>query len=171
MKSLSRLMAVTRKEVRQMRRDKLTFAMILAIPLMQILLFGFAINTDVRNLTTAVADEANTHLSREFTARLQQTQVTNITTYVNTVADLDALMRAGEISVGVHIPVDFDRRVIDPERAAVHLLVDGSDINLGQDVGGIDMNKIQLDQLNKGIEIKFNKGVINPLNRKIVKLY
>ena len=62
MKPLSRLMAVTRKEVRQMRRDRLTFAMIFGIPLMQIILFGYAINTDVRNLKTAVADEANTHL-------------------------------------------------------------------------------------------------------------
>ena len=58
MKPLSRLMAVTRKEVRQMRRDRLTFAMIFGIPLMQIILFGYAINTDVRNLKTAVADEA-----------------------------------------------------------------------------------------------------------------
>lgn len=145
MKSLSRLMAVTRKEVRQMRRDRLTFAMILAIPLMQILLFGYAINTDVRNLTTAVADEADSHLSREFTARLQQTQVTNITRYVNTAAELDALMRAGEISVGVHIPPDFDRRVIDPQRTAVHLLVDGSDPTIGGIVDGLTRMPIAFD--------------------------
>lgn len=127
MKPLSRLMAITRKEVRQMRRDRLTFAMIFGMPLMQILLFGYAINMDVRNLRTAVADEANTHLSREFIAALGTTQVTDIQYRVATADDLERLMRAGEISIGVTIPHDFDRRVIDSSRAAVHILVDGSD--------------------------------------------
>ena len=84
MKSLSRLMAITRKEVRQLSRDRLTFAMIFGIPLMQILLFGYAINMDVRNLKAAVADEANTHLSREFISQLNETQVANIHYRVNT---------------------------------------------------------------------------------------
>ena len=127
MKSLSRLMAVMRKEVRQMRRDRLTFAMIFGIPLMQILLFGYAINTDVRNLTTAVADEANTHLSREFVARLGATQVTHIEQRVATAAELELLLRGGDISIGIAIPSDFDRRVTDNTRAAAHILVDGSD--------------------------------------------
>jgi len=127
MKSLSRLMAVTRKEVRQLRRDRLTFAMIFGMPMMQILLFGYAINTDVRNLKTAVADEANTHLSREFIVQLAETQVADISQRVDSAADLEALLRAGEISIGVAIPPDFDRRVIDPNRSAVQLLVDGSD--------------------------------------------
>ncbi len=127
MKSLSRLMAITRKEVRQLSRDRLTFAMIFGIPLMQILLFGYAINMDVRNLKTAVADEANTHLSREFISQLNETQVANIQYRVNTAAELEELLRAGEISIGVSIYPDFDRRVADNTRAAVHLLVDGSD--------------------------------------------
>lgn len=127
MKSLSRLSAVMRKEVRQMRRDRLTFAMIFGIPLIQLLLFGYAINTDVRNLTSAVADEAGTHLSREFVARLSATQVTNIQYRVDTAADLERMLRSGEISLGVAIPPDFDRRVSDDRRAAIHILVDGSD--------------------------------------------
>ena len=127
MKSLSRLMAVTRKEVRQLRRDRLTFAMIFGMPMMQILLFGYAINTDVRDLKTAVADEANTHLSREFITQLGETQVTDIRRYANSAAELEQLLRAGEISIGVAIPPDFDRRVIDSNRSAVHILVDGSD--------------------------------------------
>ena len=127
MKSLSRLLAVTRKEVRQMRRDRLTFAMIFGIPLMQIILFGYAINTDVRNLRTAVADEANTHLSRDFIARLDATQVTDVHERVDTVAQLEERLRSGAISVGIAIPPDFDRRVADDTRAAAHILVDGSD--------------------------------------------
>ena len=127
MKSLSRLFAITKKEVLQLRRDRLTFGMIVGIPVIQMLLFGYAINTDVRNLRTAVADQANTHLSRQFIDDLVQTQVVDIIERVETPEQLEEQLRIGEISVGVVIPPDFDRRVVDPDRAAVHLLVDGSD--------------------------------------------
>jgi ABC-2 type transport system permease protein len=147
MKSLSRLFAVMRKEVRQMRRDRLTAAMIAGIPIMQLLLFGYAINTDVRNLSTAIADEANTHLSREFISHLNATQVTNIKYRVTTATELEQLMQAGKISIGVAIPHDFDRRVVDKTRAAVHLLVDGSDPT----ISGI------ADQL-RGMPIAFDTG-------------
>ena len=101
--------------------------MIFGIPLMQILLFGYAINTDVRNLRTAVADEAGTHLSREFVARLGATQVTSIDRRVGSAAELEQLLHDGRISIGIVIPRDFDRRVADDTRAAAHILVDGSD--------------------------------------------
>ncbi len=127
MTSLSRLLAITRKEVRQLRRDRLTFGMIVGIPVIQMLLFGYAINTDVRNLRTAIVDEANSHLSRQFLAELRETQVVNIVEQVATPRILEERLRQGEISVGVVIPADFERRVIDPMRPAVHLLVDGSD--------------------------------------------
>ena len=127
MKSLSRLFAITKKEIRQLQRDRLTFGMIVGIPVIQMLLFGYAINTDVRNLRTAVADQANTHLSRQFVADLVQTQVVHIVEQVETAVLLEERLRTGDVSIGVVIPPDFDRRVIDPERPAVHLLVDGSD--------------------------------------------
>ncbi len=127
MKSLSRLAAITKKEVRQLRRDRLTFGMIVGIPVIQMLLFGYAINTDVRNLRTAVVDQANTHLSRQFIAELRETQVVSIVERVPTARGVEELLRSGDVSVGVVIPADFERRVIDPERPAVHLLVDGSD--------------------------------------------
>jgi ABC-2 type transport system permease protein len=132
MKSLSRLFAITKKEVRQLRRDRLTFGMIVGIPVIQMLLFGYAINTDVRNLRTAVADQADTHLSRQFIADLVQSQVVDIIERVETPAQLEERLRIGEISVGVVIPPDFDRRVVDPDRAAVHLLVDGR-FDIGED--------------------------------------
>ena len=127
MKSLSRILAVLRKEVRQLRRDRLTFGMVVGLPVMQMLLFGYAINTDVRNLEAAVADQSNTHLSRQFVAELGQTQVIDIVDRVATPEQLEALLRQGDISIGVYIPRDFDRRVVDGTRAAAHLLVDGSD--------------------------------------------
>jgi ABC-2 type transport system permease protein len=101
--------------------------MIVGVPIGQLLLFGYAINTDVRNLTTAVADQANTHLSRQFIAEIEQTQVLDIKYSVERPDQMEALLRSGKISVGIHIPNDFDRRVIDPNRTAAHLLVDGAD--------------------------------------------
>jgi ABC-2 type transport system permease protein len=127
MKSLSRLLAITKKEIRQLRRDRLTFGMIVGIPVIQILLFGYAINTDVRNLKTAIADQANTHLSRQFVAELGESQVVDIVARVETAGELEDLLRTGKISVGVFVPADFERRVINPDRPAVQLLVDGSD--------------------------------------------
>jgi ABC-2 type transport system permease protein len=101
--------------------------MVFGLPIMQILLFGYAINTDVRNLRTAVADQAGTHLSQQFVSELRASQVVSIVETVETPADLEVLLRRGKISLGVMIPTDFDRRVADENRAAVQIFVDGSD--------------------------------------------
>ncbi|MBT8103298.1 MAG: ABC transporter permease [Gammaproteobacteria bacterium] len=127
MKSFSRVLAIVKKEVRQLRRDRLTFGMVVGLPVIQMLLFGYAINTDVRHLKTAIADQADTHLSQQFVAEVRQTQVVDIIESVPTARDLEDLLRRGRISIGVLIPADFDRRVNDPARAAVQLLVDGTD--------------------------------------------
>jgi ABC-2 type transport system permease protein len=125
--SLSRLGAIIKKEVVQLSRDRLTFGMVFGLPIMQILLFGYAINTDVRYLKTAVANQAGTHLSQQFVSELRASQVVNIIESVETPEELENLMRRGKISLGVLIPHDFDRRVADKNRAAVHIFVDGSD--------------------------------------------
>ncbi|HVF36158.1 MAG TPA: ABC transporter permease, partial [Candidatus Saccharimonadia bacterium] len=65
MSATRRLLAIVTKELYQLRRDRLTFAMIIGIPTLQLLLFGYAINMDVRNLAATVVDEANTMRSRE----------------------------------------------------------------------------------------------------------
>jgi ABC-2 type transport system permease protein len=127
MNAPGRLLAIMGKELRQLRRDRLTFAMIVGIPIMQILLFGYAINTDVRNIKAAVADQADTHLSRQFVADLKHTQVLDFRYAVETPEEIEALLRTGKVSAGVYIPHDFDRRVIDPNRTAAQLLVDGAD--------------------------------------------
>ena len=127
MNRFSRLFAIMRKELLQLSRDRLTFGMIVGIPTIMILLFGYAINNDVRNLKAGVADLADTHLSRQFVAELQQTQVVNVVYSVDSPQELEALLRSSRISVGVYIPHDFDRRTLDPERPAAHLLIDGAD--------------------------------------------
>ena len=127
MKSLQRIFAIVRKEARQLRRDRLTFGMIVGIPVLQLLLFGYAINMDVRNLDAAVADLAGTSASRQVVMDLSQSQVINLRYQASDAAELELLLRQGKISVGIYIPPDYDRRMQQPGRAAVQLLVDGSD--------------------------------------------
>lgn len=127
MKSLQRIGAVVSKELRQLRRDRLSFGMIIGIPVMQLLLFGYAINMDVRNLDAGVADLSGSSASRQFVMDLAQSQVISVKRQVPSVVELEALMRKGEITVGLYIPPDFERRLQQPDRAAAQLLIDGSD--------------------------------------------
>jgi ABC-2 type transport system permease protein len=125
--SLLRLLAIMRKEIRQLRRDRLTFGMIVGVPILQITLFGFAINTDVRHLHAAVADQSGTQLSRILAADAEASQVIDLQYRVRTPEDLEDLLRQGKIAVGIYIPADFAARLQDRDRTPAQLLIDGSD--------------------------------------------
>jgi ABC-2 type transport system permease protein len=127
MKSLPRMLSVARKEIRQLRRDRLTFGMIIGIPLLQITLFGYAINTDVRHLRAGVADLAGTQRSRMLVADAEASQVVDVHRRVHGAAEIETLLRRGDIQVGLYIPKDFERRAQSRSRPAAQLLVDGSD--------------------------------------------
>jgi len=128
---LRRIRAIVRKELRQLRRDRLTFAMIIGIPTLQLMLFGYAINLDVRDLSAAVADLAATSGSRQLVMDFGHSQVIDIRHQVGSADELEDLLRRGEIAVGIYVPPDFERRRLDPQRAAVQVLVDGSDPTVG----------------------------------------
>jgi ABC-2 type transport system permease protein len=134
---LRRIAAVAVKEVRQLARDRLTGGMILGLPLMQMLLFGYAINFDVRHLDAAVLDRAGSSASRQLLAELAATQVLELRERVVSDDELDALLRAGRVAVGVVIPDDVERRLQAHDRAALQLVVDGSQPTLAAVVGGI----------------------------------
>lgn len=140
-----RLVAIMRKELLQLKRDRISLGMIVGIPVMQLLLFGYAINMDVRNLKSAVSDQANTHMSRQFIADLGQTQVLNLTRSVASPEQLEDLLRTGKISVGIHIPSDFDRRVIDSRRTVAQLLIDGTDPTIVGVAGQLASMPVQFD--------------------------
>ena len=125
--SLRRLGSIVVKELRQLRRDRLTFAMIIGIPTMQLILFGYAINLDVRNLETAVLDQSDTARSRELVAGLAATGVMHMGRVVSSPQEVEALMRAGEISAAVVLPPDFETRLERRDRPAVQIVVDGSE--------------------------------------------
>jgi len=127
MKSLQRIFAIVVKELRQLRRDRVTLGMIAGFPIIQLLLFGYAINMDPRNLHAAVADLSATAASRQFVMDVAHSQVVKITQQASSSEELELLLREGKISVGILIPPDYERRLQQPERAAVQLLIDGSD--------------------------------------------
>jgi ABC-2 type transport system permease protein len=135
--SLRRLRAVATKEVRQLSRDRVTFGMIVGVPLLQILLFGFAINFDVRHLATVVQDQANSSMSREFIAQMRATQVVSVDFTTNSSAEVDRLLREGRASMAVIIPRDFERRLQSQTRPVVQILVDGSQPSLAGVAAGI----------------------------------
>lgn len=127
MKALTRIFAIMHKELLQLIRDRLTFGMIVGIPLIQLTLFGYAINTNVRHLSAGVVDESSTSLSRQMVADISASQVVDFRYSVETPQQLMDLMDAGSISIGLHIPADFDRRIQRRDRPIGQLMVDGSD--------------------------------------------
>lgn len=138
----ARTVAVATKEIRQLRRDRLTFGMIIGIPLMQMLLFGYAINFDVRGLSAAVFDEANTSLSRALIADMQATGVMRVTHRTHSSAGITRLMNSGEVSIGIHIPHDVERRRLQGDRPVAQILIDGSEPsleNLARGLGSLPM--------------------------------
>ena len=130
-------MAIVRKELRQLRRDRLTFGMIIGIPTLQLLLFGYAINMDVRGLHAAVADLAQTSASRQYVMDLSQSQVIKVVAEAGSAEELESMIRRGQIKAGIYIPPDFDRRLSQSERAAAQVLVDGSDTVVQSAVRGL----------------------------------
>ncbi len=124
--NLRRMFAIVVKELRQLRRDRVTLGMILGIPVMQLVLFGYAINLNLRGLDAGIADQANTAASRALVMDMVATGVIEPRLAATSPRQLMDALRRGEISVGVVVPPDFERRRFDG-REAVQVLVDGSD--------------------------------------------
>jgi ABC-2 type transport system permease protein len=184
MTALLRTLAIARKEFRQLRRDRLTGGMIIGIPLLQVLLFGYAINTDVRHLRAGVADLASTQRSRLLIADAEASQVVNVVERVQSAAELEALLRRGSIAVGLFIPYDFDRRVYRLGTAALHgepaqvpaqLLVDGGDpVILGAAQGlahlPVKLRTISMPAAGVGRDSFEVRAYYNPERRSVVQI-
>jgi ABC-2 type transport system permease protein len=124
--SWRRLWAVMHKEIRQLGRDRITLAMILAIPVVQLVLFGYTINMNLRDLAAGVADQANTSASRAVVMDMVASGVIRPRLSAVSPQQLVDAIRRGEIAVGIVIPPDFEARRFDG-RESVQVLVDGSD--------------------------------------------
>jgi ABC-2 type transport system permease protein len=125
--SLDRMLAVLVKEFIQLTRDRVTYAMILAVPVIQMLLFGYAINTDPRHLPTALLVQENSVFARSVTAAIANSSYFDIVAQARSPADLDRLVRTGQAQFAITIPGDFSRRVIRGDRAQILVEADASD--------------------------------------------
>lgn len=128
--SLQRVVAILVKELRQLARDRPTFGMIVMIPLIQLLLFGFAINTNVRHLPVGLVDNSHSEMARRLIGDIQATQVVDIATQYVTPTEAVAALTQGRIRAALIIPADFAQRATD-ERPLAQWLIDGSDTMVG----------------------------------------
>jgi ABC-2 type transport system permease protein len=122
-----RTRAMMIKEFIQLRRDRVSFAMIVMIPLMQLVLFGYAINTTPRDLPTAVLLQETSDLGRSIIAALENTRYFRVTHRLSTVDEFDAVIRSGQVLFAVEIPAGFERAVRRGERPALLVAADATD--------------------------------------------
>jgi ABC-2 type transport system permease protein len=115
------------KEFIQLRRDRVSFAMIIMIPLVQLMLFGYAINTTPRDLPTAVLMQEQTDLSRSILAALQNTKYFKVTKLPHTEAEVDQLLASGAVLFAIEIPANFERSVRRGDKPAMLVEADATD--------------------------------------------
>ena len=125
--SFARAYAIGLKEFVQMRRDRLTFAMIVGIPIAQVLLFGYVINTDPKSLPTAVVDYDRSEFTRSIVSALVNTGYYDVVPGVRSSGEADAMLARGEIQFAVVFPPDFSRRLQRGERPAALFAADATD--------------------------------------------
>ncbi|WP_019530583.1 ABC transporter permease [Dasania marina] len=152
MNSLLRIKAIFLKELTQLRRDKMTFGMMIMIPLIQLLLFGYAINTNVRHIPVAVVDASNTGLSRVLIQNIEATQVVTFTARYNNLPEAEAALASSKVRAVLFIPRDVSQRLVrhqavglgtpaasdeETSRPVAHWLVDGSDTIVAGAIKGL----------------------------------
>jgi ABC-2 type transport system permease protein len=123
----SRTWAVLVKEFIQLKRDRVSFAMIIMVPLIQLLLFGYAINTNPRHLPTAVLLQENSDLGRSILAALKNTDYFNVIERPRSEAELDEMLASGKILFGIEIPRNFERSVRRGDKPAMLIVADATD--------------------------------------------
>ena len=123
----SRFLAVFIKEFVQMRRDRITFAMMVGVPLMQLILFGYAINSDPKSLPTAVVMADSSTFGRSIVTALQHSAYFRIDSPPVSEAEADKLLRLGDVQFVVTIPVDFSRDLIRGDRPTLLVEADATD--------------------------------------------
>ncbi|WP_348627536.1 ABC transporter permease [Mesorhizobium sp. M1E.F.Ca.ET.041.01.1.1] len=125
--SFARLGALLIKEFIQMRRDRITFAMMLGVPLLQLVLFGFAINNDPKSLPTALVAMSNDQYTRAIVSALQMTRYYRFDHVAESAAEAEMLMAKGAVSFVVTIPADFARRVERGDNPQILIEADATD--------------------------------------------
>ncbi len=123
----ARLWAMIIKEALQLRRDRLTFAMMFVVPIVQLVLFGFAINADPKGLPTAVLVSEHSELSRSIIAAIQNTGYFTITREAATEAEADALLQRGDVQFVITIPAELTKKLVRGEDPQISVEADATD--------------------------------------------
>ncbi|GMV11922.1 MAG: ABC transporter permease [Myxococcales bacterium] len=118
---------IAKKELLQLRRDRLTMAMMLILPVMQLLLFGYAINTDVRHIPTVVYDQDKSAASRDLAQSLRATGFYDLVGEARDYAEIEHALRAGRARVALVIPTRYSSDLTRGQPTSVQLIIDGSD--------------------------------------------
>jgi ABC-2 type transport system permease protein len=165
-----RLRALIVKEFIQVFRDRVTLALIVGIPIMQLLIFGFAINTDVKHLKTAVLDQSHSQESRELLAQFTGSMYFDIVLAVESFDELNEAIGRGQVKVGVAIPPDFSGRKLSGRSAAVQVIVDAADnmsassaISAASMIGMLNSRRVLTAEL-------FRSGVKPPENALDIRI-
>jgi len=125
--NFARFVAIVRKEFIQMRRDRLTFAMMFGIPILELDLFGFAINSDPKNLPVAVLASDNSPFARRFVHALENSGYFKVVDHVQTEEEARRLLARGEVQFVLNLPPDFSRRLVRGDRPALLVQADATD--------------------------------------------
>jgi len=150
---MSRILAVMKKEVLQMSRDRMTLALIFMIPLVQLLLFGYAIQTEVKHISTVVFDQSLSQESRDMLGSFTASGYFNITYAAGSYGDVTQKIDSGQAKVGIIFPPDFADNVRKGISAPLQVIVDASDNMVANQAIAI-ANSIGLI---KSQELLFNK--------------
>ncbi|PKH56065.1 ABC transporter [Shewanella sp. Choline-02u-19] len=152
MKALYRIQAIVSKELIQLKRDRMTFGMVIMIPLIQLMLFGFAINTNIRDIPVGVIDQSQTALSRVLVQTVRATQVVKFTQHFYDIESANAAIARGEVRAVLVIPKDVDQRLVrhqavglgsppstdeETSRPVAQWIVDGSDTMIAAAIKGL----------------------------------
>jgi len=127
---IERIFAIARKEFYQVWRDKRSLGLLLFVPAFTILLFGFALSFDVKHIQLAVVDQDRTIESEKFIGSFLHSEYFDLAARVPTTADAQRLIELGSADVVLVIPVDFSRRILAGETAAVQALINGGNSNV-----------------------------------------
>ena len=125
--SFARLAGVMIKEFIQMKRDRMTFGMIIGIPVVQLIMFGYAINADPKYLPIAVVSADNSVYARSLIRAMENTKYFTVVKVAESEADATQLLETGDVQFVVTIPVDFARKLVRGERPALLIEADATD--------------------------------------------
>jgi ABC-2 type transport system permease protein len=125
--SFARTYAIALKEFVQMRRDRLTFAMMIGVPMMQLILFGFAINSNPKHLPTAVYAADNSPFARTLIWGLRNSSYFDITREAHSAAEIEKWLAENKVQFAVTVPVDFSRKLLRGEKPDLLLEADATD--------------------------------------------